>query len=100
MNALPARRVPHRVGRRSLRHLVERRGPRLDPARWSALFSELGHLVRNAVDHGFESPEELLAFYRSKSAAERQKLDELLGQPGPDQASSTPERKLRRNSNR
>lgn len=48
----------------------------------------------------FESPEELLAFYRSKSAAERQKLDELLGQAGPDQASSTPERKLRRNSNR
>ena len=47
----------------------------------------------------FESSEELLAFYRSKSAAERQKLDELLGQAGSDQASSAPQPKLRRKSN-
>ena len=30
MNAIPAPRIPHRVGRRTLRRLVERRGPRLD----------------------------------------------------------------------
>ena len=46
----------------------------------------------------FESPEELLAFYRSKNLEERQKLDELLGQAGPDQVSSAPQRKLRRKS--
>ena len=30
MNALPARRIAHRVGRRSLTHLAKRRRPRLD----------------------------------------------------------------------
>ena len=30
MSTLPARRIARRVGRRSLRHLVEQRGPRLD----------------------------------------------------------------------
>ena len=47
----------------------------------------------------FESSEELLAFYRSRSAEERQKLDELLGQAGSKQASSVPQRKLSRKSN-
>ena len=47
----------------------------------------------------FDSSEELLAFYHSKSAEERQKLDELLGQASSKQASSAPQRKLRRNSN-
>ena len=30
MSTLPARRIARRVGRRSLRHLVEQRGPQLD----------------------------------------------------------------------
>lgn len=31
---------------------------RLDPERWNPLWSALVHVVRNAVDHGFESAEE------------------------------------------
>lgn len=48
----------------------------------------------------FQSPEELLAIYRSKgSVAERQKLEELVDQARDAQARSLPQRKLRRNSN-
>jgi HPt (histidine-containing phosphotransfer) domain-containing protein len=31
---------------------------RLDPRRWAPLWTELVHVVRNAVDHGFETQEE------------------------------------------
>ena len=31
---------------------------RLDPRRWAPLWAELVHVVRNAVDHGFETQEE------------------------------------------
>ncbi len=34
---------------------------RLDPQQWSPFFSELGHVVRNAVDHGLEAPGERLS---------------------------------------
>jgi signal transduction histidine kinase len=37
---------------------VESDDVRLDPERWAPLWSALIHLVRNAVDHGLESPEE------------------------------------------
>lgn len=56
--AAQARSLSERLGKGEPNIQLEGRGPRLDPSRWSALFSELGHLVRNAVDHGFESPEE------------------------------------------
>jgi two-component system chemotaxis sensor kinase CheA len=36
---------------------VEGHGLRLDPKRWGPLWSEMVHVVRNAVDHGFEMPE-------------------------------------------
>ena len=49
----------------------------------------------------FESLEELSKFYRSKaSAADLDKLEELVDQARLDQASPTPQRKLRGNSNR
>jgi HPt (histidine-containing phosphotransfer) domain-containing protein len=56
--AAQARSLSERLGKGEPIIQVEGHGPRLDPARWSSLFSELGHLVRNAVDHGFESPEQ------------------------------------------
>jgi two-component system chemotaxis sensor kinase CheA len=31
---------------------------RLDPRRWGPLWAEMVHVVRNAVDHGFEPPDE------------------------------------------
>lgn len=38
--------------------LVHAEPLRLDPERWNPLWSALVHLIRNAVDHGMESPEE------------------------------------------
>lgn len=56
--AAQARALSQRLGKGEPIIQLEGRGPRLDPAEWSSLFSELGHLVRNAVDHGFETPEQ------------------------------------------
>jgi len=33
-------------------------GVRLDTKRWTPLWAALVHLLRNAVDHGIESPEQ------------------------------------------
>jgi len=59
--AAQARALSQRLGKGEPVIQLEGRGPRLDPARYSALFSELVHLVRNAVDHGFETPEQRAA---------------------------------------
>jgi two-component system chemotaxis sensor kinase CheA len=56
--AAQARALSERLGKGEPIVQIEGQGPRLDPARWASLFAELGHLVRNAVDHGFESPEQ------------------------------------------
>jgi two-component system chemotaxis sensor kinase CheA len=48
---------------------VETAGVRLDPARFRPLFSELTHVVRNAVAHGFQPSAERLA--RGKSPRNR-----------------------------
>jgi HPt (histidine-containing phosphotransfer) domain-containing protein len=56
--AAQARALSERLGKGEPIIQLEGHGPRLDPKRWGALFSELGHVVRNAVDHGFESPEQ------------------------------------------
>jgi len=52
----------------AVRQLAERRGKSIDvvfsgmesqlPVRLSSVFDQLGHLVRNAVDHGIETPED------------------------------------------
>jgi HPt (histidine-containing phosphotransfer) domain-containing protein/glucose-6-phosphate-specific signal transduction histidine kinase len=56
--AAQARALSQRLGKGEPIIQLEGRGPRLDPTQWGSLFSELGHLVRNAVDHGFETPEQ------------------------------------------
>jgi HPt (histidine-containing phosphotransfer) domain-containing protein len=38
---------------------------RLDPRRWGPLWAEMVHVIRNAVDHGFESPDERRAAAKS-----------------------------------
>jgi two-component system chemotaxis sensor kinase CheA len=48
----------HRLDKGEIRTVVEPNGVRLDAAAWNPFFAELIHLVRNAVDHGLESPEE------------------------------------------
>jgi len=59
--ATQARALSQRLGKGEPIIEVQGHGPRLDPARFGPLFSELPHLVRNAVDHGFETAEERAA---------------------------------------
>jgi two-component system chemotaxis sensor kinase CheA len=56
--AAHARALAQRLGKGDLIVDVEAHGLRLDPKRWAPLWSELVHVVRNAVDHGLESAEE------------------------------------------
>jgi two-component system chemotaxis sensor kinase CheA len=47
-----------RLGKGDVAVRVDTRGIRTDPRRWTPLWSDLVHLVRNAVDHGLETPDE------------------------------------------
>jgi HPt (histidine-containing phosphotransfer) domain-containing protein/HAMP domain-containing protein len=53
-----ARALCQRLGKGDVIIDIEGRGLRLDPRRWGPLWAEMVHVVRNAVDHGFESSEE------------------------------------------
>jgi two-component system chemotaxis sensor kinase CheA len=53
-----ARALAGRLGKGELVVDVDGNGVRLDPEHWAPLWAELVHVVRNAVDHGLESPEE------------------------------------------
>jgi two-component system chemotaxis sensor kinase CheA len=58
--AAEARALAVRLGKGAIRVDVETtpKQARLDPKPWAPFFSELVHLVRNAVDHGLEYPGE------------------------------------------
>jgi two-component system chemotaxis sensor kinase CheA len=53
-----ARALSQRLGKGDPIIDIEARGLRLDPLRWGPLFSEMVHMIRNSVDHGFETVEE------------------------------------------
>lgn len=53
-----AKALSRRLGKGELDVEVIGSGVRLDPDVWGSFFSELSHVVRNAVDHGFESVED------------------------------------------
>jgi hypothetical protein len=53
-----ARALASRLGKGDAEIVLEGHGVRLDHDRWAPLWSELVHVVRNAVDHGWESPDE------------------------------------------
>jgi HAMP domain-containing protein/signal transduction histidine kinase len=53
-----ARSLAQRLGKGDIHVEVDGGGVRMDPQRWKGLWSELVHVVRNAVDHGVETPEE------------------------------------------
>jgi two-component system chemotaxis sensor kinase CheA len=55
-----ARRIGARLGK-SLDVRVQGNGLRLDPTRWAGFWSSFIHAVRNAADHGLESPLERVA---------------------------------------
>ncbi len=56
-----ARSLAQRLGRGDLEVVIEANGLRLDPEHWSGLWSELVHVIRNAVDHGLERAEDRTA---------------------------------------
>jgi two-component system chemotaxis sensor kinase CheA len=53
--------LARRLGRGELDLDVGGQNVRLDPQQWAPFFSELVHVVRNAVDHGLEPTQERLA---------------------------------------
>jgi two-component system, chemotaxis family, sensor kinase CheA len=52
------RSLAKRLGRGDLEVCIESGGLRLDPQHWGGLWSELVHVIRNAVDHGLERIDE------------------------------------------
>jgi HAMP domain-containing protein/HPt (histidine-containing phosphotransfer) domain-containing protein len=49
-----ARALGQRLGRGDIKVQIDGGGIRLDPAQWGPFWSEMIHLIRNAVDHGLE----------------------------------------------
>jgi predicted ATPase/HPt (histidine-containing phosphotransfer) domain-containing protein len=52
------RRLGRSLGKGDVRVIEESNGLRLDPAAWLPFWNALVHVIRNAVDHGLETPEE------------------------------------------
>ena len=53
-----ARELGHRLGKGNVVVEIDAHHVRLDPQTWSPLWTDVVHLVRNAVDHGLETPDE------------------------------------------
>ena len=53
-----ARALAMRLGKGAIAVHLDGGNIRVDGERWASLFSELTHVVRNAVDHGLEEPSE------------------------------------------
>jgi two-component system, chemotaxis family, sensor kinase CheA len=53
-----AQGIAKRLNKSDLKIAVQHDDLRLDPAQWSSFWSAFVHIVRNAVDHGIESPED------------------------------------------
>jgi two-component system chemotaxis sensor kinase CheA len=62
-----AKELARRLGRGDIDVVLEGNDVRLDPHVWSPFFSELVHVVRNAVDHGIESPQEREALRKKRT---------------------------------
>ena len=61
------RSLARRIGKGELELDVGGQEVRLDPQQWASFFSELVHVVRNAVDHGLEPTAERLAMGKPAS---------------------------------
>lgn len=62
-----AKALAKRFAKGDLRVDIQSNGIRLDPDTWHPFFSELAHVVRNAIDHGIEAPEERRALAKPES---------------------------------
>lgn len=56
-----ARSLARRLGKGDVHVTISDGGIRLDPVQWAPLWSSMVHLIRNAVDHGLETPSERAA---------------------------------------
>jgi len=56
--AAQAEALASRLGKGPITVDIEANDLRLDPERWSSFWAAAVHVLRNAVDHGFESPEQ------------------------------------------
>ncbi len=61
-----AQALARRLGKGEIEVEVQAGALRLDPEKYGPFFSDLVHLVRNAVDHGIERPDERLAQGKSR----------------------------------
>lgn len=61
-----AQALANRLGRGGLNVVIEPGDIRIDPDTWAPFFSNLVHAVRNAVDHGIETPDERVAAGKPK----------------------------------
>jgi two-component system chemotaxis sensor kinase CheA len=53
-----AQAIARRLGKEPLRVDMDPRDLRLEPGRWAPFWSAFTHVIRNAVDHGFETAED------------------------------------------
>jgi HAMP domain-containing protein/HPt (histidine-containing phosphotransfer) domain-containing protein len=53
--------LARKLGRGDIEVEIDAGAIRLDPEIWTPFFSELTHVIRNAVDHGLETPDERVA---------------------------------------
>ena len=68
-----ARRISHRLGKGELEIDIDHEMLRLDPESWAGFWSAFVHVVRNAVDHGLEMPNERLERGKKDAATLRLK---------------------------
>lgn len=67
--ASQARALARRLGKGEITIEIQGNGVRLEPETWSPFFGEMAHLIRNAVDHGLETPAERDASEKATGAA-------------------------------
>jgi two-component system chemotaxis sensor kinase CheA len=53
-----AQAIGRRLGKEPIRVDIDHRDLRLEPGRWAPFWSAFTHVIRNAVDHGLETPED------------------------------------------
>jgi two-component system chemotaxis sensor kinase CheA len=62
-----ARGIASRLNKGSIQVAIDDHALRLDPERWGSFWSAFVHVVRNAVDHGLESPNERCTLGKSET---------------------------------
>lgn len=64
-----AKALAKRYGKGDIQVDIQTNGIRLDPDTWHPFFSELAHVIRNAIDHGLETPDERRVLAKTENGA-------------------------------